>query len=178
VAYATGSPELKATGPSNSGFPTPRSHHPHGKRSSGQRHGTEPKIARDEGDRDPSRPCGGIGRMGACLSSRYLSDMRVRRVSPTRSTRCAASRPRQRRRGGGSLSVTFAMNLDSCPRACRETGADGKTVFRPANQFLSGILTPCLRDGRDVRLVLPVYDRQHYREHLHAAGSGFGTEAS
>lgn len=25
VAYATGSPELKATGPSNSGFPTPRS---------------------------------------------------------------------------------------------------------------------------------------------------------
>jgi hypothetical protein len=37
---------------------------------------------------------------------------------------------------------------------------------------------PCLRDGRDVRLVLPVYDRQHYREHLHAAGSGFGTEAS
>ena len=105
--------------------------------------------------------------MGACLSSRYLSDMR-----------CAASRPRQRRRGGGSLSVTFAMDLDTCPRACRETGADGKTVFRPANQFLSGILTPCLRGGRDVRLVLPVYDRQHYREHLHAAGSGFGTEAS
>jgi hypothetical protein len=29
-----------------------------------------------------------------------------------------------------------------------------------------------------MRLVLPVYDRQHYREHLHAAGSGFGTEAS
>jgi hypothetical protein len=28
-----------------------------------------------------------------------------------------------------------------------------------------------------VRLVLPVYARQHYREHLHAAGSGSGTEA-
>jgi hypothetical protein len=115
VAYATGSPELKATGPCNSGFRTPRSPRvtefvcggvpqtvSRWESSSGQGQEATRQLARVAGGRRPPRLRRGAGVMGARAPHRELPGLS----------------PRGHYRGGPPSPLRVCRGREGAPARC------------------------------------------------------------